>query len=154
MKENEKLKKLFRDHFNGDPWIDVSIAGSLKDIKAADAAKRLYGLNSIWQIVHHMTCWRETLLERLRGALIPSPADNYFTPVSDPSAKAWTQALTRLKISQKNILLYLQKEWKDADQKPGSSPYSRYELIQGLLQHDAYHLGQVLLIKKLLLAGK
>ena len=154
MKENEKLQKLFRDHFNGAPWIEVQITGSLKNIKAAYAAKNVSGLNSIWQIVHHMTCWRETLLARLRGVHVPSPADNYFIPIADTSAKAWTKTLTRLNASQKNILLYLQKEWKDADEKPGNSPYSRYELIQGLLQHDAYHLGQIILIKKLLPAGK
>lgn len=154
MKENKKLQKLFRDHFNGEPWIEVQTMGSLKNIKAAYAAKNVFGLNSIWQIVHHMTCWRETLLERLRGVNVPSPADNYFMPIADPTAKAWTKALTRLNVSQKNILLYLQKEWNDSDEKPGNSPYSRYELIQGLLQHDAYHLGQIILIKKLLPAGK
>jgi uncharacterized damage-inducible protein DinB len=154
MKENERLQQLFRDHFNGEPWIDVQIMGSLKDLKATDAAKNMYDLNSIWQIVHHMTCWRETLLERARGISIASPADNYFIPVAGFSGKAWMKALARLKASQKNILSYLQKEFKDADEKPGNNQYSRYELMQGLLQHDAYHLGQIILIKKLVFAGK
>ena len=150
MKENDRLKKLFRDHFDGNPWIDVSILPSLKGLNAPAAAKNMEGFNSIWQIVHHMTCWRETMLERLRGKPIPSPADNYFVPVTDISPKAWTKAVSRLRVSQRSLLAYLSEEPGAMDEKPGNQVYTRYELIQGLLQHDAYHLGQIILLKKLL----
>lgn len=151
MKENKRLKKLLKDHFNGDPWIDVQILDSLKGITAKAAARNINGLNSIWQIIHHMTCWRETLLQRVQGKKIPSPADNYFVPLDDTSSKAWTAAVKRLKASQKALLDYLSAgETGEMDEIPASGNYTRYELLQGVLQHDAYHLGQIVLIKKML----
>ncbi len=152
MKENQRLKKLLKDHFNGEPWIDVAIINSLKGLKTKDAAKNIHGLNSIWQIVNHMICWRETLLKRIQGEHIPSPADNYFFEIKDRSAAAWNAAIKHLKESQKNLLDFLSKEMKDPDQRSTHSNYSQYELIQGVLQHDAYHLGQIVLIRKMLKA--
>ena len=150
MKENQRLLKLLKDHFNGDPWIDVQLLGSLKGLAAKDAAKNIHGLNSVWQIVHHMTCWRETILERVQGNNIPAPANNYFLPLKDTSSKAWAAALKRLKISQKNLLDHLSKDRTNPDELPGPGTYSRYELLQGILQHDAYHLGQIVLVRKML----
>ena len=150
MKENQRLKKLLEDHFNGDPWIDVQILASLDNLKAGDAAKNIHGLNSIWQILHHMTCWRETLLERIGGKKIPSAPGNYFIEIEDISANAWLAAIKRLKDSQNKLALYLSNEIKDPDTKPAGSSYSIYELVQAILQHDAYHLGQVVLIRKML----
>lgn len=151
MKENQRLKKLLKDHFNGDPWIDVQILNFLKGLVAKDAARNINGLNSIWQIVHHMTCWRETLLQRVQGKKIPSPADNYFVPLKDTRSKAWAEAVKRLKASQKALLDYLGTgNTDDPDERPAGSSYTRYELLQGVLQHDAYHLGQIVLIRKLL----
>lgn len=150
MNEQERLSKLLKDHFNGEPWIDVQIIGALKGLKAKDAAKHIHGLNAIWQIVHHMSCWRETILQRVQGKIIPSPPDNYFVAINDTSSKAWTAAISRLKMAQKDLLSYLAKNTDDPDQHPGNGNYSRYELIQGILQHDAYHLGQIVLIRKML----
>ena len=151
MKENKRLKKLLKDHFNGDPWMDVQILGSLKGLSAKNAARNIYGLNSVWQIVYHMTCWRETLLQRAEGKRIPSPEDNYFVPLEDTSAAAWTAAVKRLKDSQKALLDYLSSgETGDMDEIPAGGEYTRYELLQSVLQHDAYHLGQIVLIRKML----
>ena len=150
MKENQRLSKLLQDHFNGDPWIDVQILDSLKGLTAKDAAREIHGLNSIWQIVQHMACSRETILERLSGKNLPAPAHNYFMAIEDTSAKAWEDAIRKLEASQKKWLGYLSAEIPDPDGKPVAGAYSRYELIQGILQHDAYHLGQIILIRKML----
>ncbi|RYY68008.1 MAG: DinB family protein [Chitinophagaceae bacterium] len=150
MNENNRLKKLLADHFDGEPWIEVQILASLQGLTARDAAKNIQGLNSIWQIVHHMRCWRETLLRRLQGEQIPSPDNNYFEAIPVVSEKHWMEALEKLTRSQQALLHYLSTDI-DMDEKPPGSVYSRYELLQGVLQHDAYHLGQVILIRKLLL---
>lgn len=153
MKENQRLKKLFKDHFDGAPWIDVQIRTSLEGMDPKDAARHIHGLNSVWQIVHHMTSWRETILQRIQGKHIPSPANNYFIEVKDTSSKAWSNTLKKLLLSQGKLMDHLSEEIKGADEKPGNGSYTHYELLQGLLQHDAYHLGQIVLIRKMLEAS-
>lgn len=151
MKENKRLSKLLKDHFNGDPWIDVQLLDSLKGLTAKEAARNINGLNSVWEIVQHMTCWRETLLQRIEGRHVPAPAHNYFFPLKDTSAAAWTAAIKQLKASQEALLDYLSNDnIAVIDEAPPGSNYSRYELLQGVLQHDAYHLGQIVLIRKML----
>lgn len=69
MENIKRIEKLLNDHFNGDPWIDMTIMGTLKTLSAEDAARKTEDMNSIWQIVNHMIAWREALLTRVKGQL-------------------------------------------------------------------------------------
>lgn len=148
----EYISKLVNDQYNGDPWIGVSISETLKGVDAAMAAQNIHGLNSIWQIVQHMVCWRETLLRRLEGQDAPSPADNFIVHVTDPSDHAWKLVLQRLQTSQDSINNFLLEGVTNLYEPPAGSDYTRYELMEAILQHDAYHLGQIVIIKKMLQA--
>jgi uncharacterized damage-inducible protein DinB len=150
----EKFKKLFADHYSGDPWIEVNILQTLDSITAKEAAQKIGNLNSIWSIVNHMIGWRETLLKRISNEDIASPADNFFGPISDHSPLAWKETLARLASSQDALLFYLSAQNPGMDEYPNKGSYSRFELLQGILQHDVYHLGQIVLIRKLLQQGK
>lgn len=149
----EKFKKLFEDHFSGDPWIGVNILQTLQTLDEQDAAKKVGNLNSIWSIVNHMIGWRETLLKRISNLDVPSPEDNFFNPISDFSPLAWKETFARLQSSQDALLFYLSGKNPGMDEHPNAGSYSRFELLQGILQHDVYHLGQIVLIRKLLGKG-
>ncbi len=149
--EVERLIKLFKDHYNGSPWLDVTIVDTLKSVSAAQAARKIGNHNSIWQIVRHMIAWRHANLNRIQGAIHHAPANNYIGEITDSSEQAWKSELQALEESQKAILSYLLSGKDlgfDAVYPPNSLTY--YEHIQAILQHDAYHLGQIVLLKKLL----
>lgn len=151
MKESERIKKLFEDLYNGNPWIDVTIMGTLKNISAKHAAKKIFpDRNSIWQIVNHLTSWRENVLLRVQGNEIISPNNNYFMEITDSSETAWEEALERLANSQKQWTDFL-KNFNESqfDKIYPSNKMTYYEHIHGILQHDAYHLGQIVLLSKL-----
>lgn len=149
-KEVTRLAKLISDHYNGSPWIDVNIADTLKDISAIQAAIKLKGLNSIWQIVNHLIAWRETCLLRIKGKTVQAPATNFIEEITDISERAWKETQKRFEDSQAAIILFLAETNDlilDKMYAPGKLNY--YEHLQGILQHDAYHLGQIVLLKKL-----
>jgi uncharacterized damage-inducible protein DinB len=151
MKELERFQKLFRDHYDGDPWIEINIRGTLEGLSAKGASQKVGSLNTIWQIVNHAINWRETLLKRIQGENAPAPENNFIETITDVSEEAWSQTLKRLQSSQDHLLSYLSAEKEiNLDEKPREGPYSRYELIEGILQHDVYHLGQIVLIKKMI----
>ena len=151
MTDVERLQKLFKDHYDGDPWIEINFMNTLKGITATMAAQKVGSLNTIWQIVNHVISWRETLLKRIQNENIPSPENNFIETISDVSAEAWKDTMNRLQASQDKLLSYLsEKKEIDLDENPSHGQYSRYELIEGILQHDVYHLGQVVLIKKMI----
>ena len=151
MKEQDRLTKLFADLFDGGPWIDVTIMGTLDKITAKKAATKPFPpFNSIWEIVNHMISWRETVLKRIQGENIESPEGNYFSYIRDRSEEAWQKTREGFRASQQQWLKELKKmKRKDLERKHDFSSHSNYELVQGILQHDAYHLGQIRLQKKL-----
>lgn len=150
MKENNTIKTLFEDLFDGDPWLDITILGTLQDINSEQALKRLSPKsNSIWEIVNHLIDWRLNVLQRVQGQVLVSPNDNYFKPVKDTSEQAWKETIQRLKDSQSEWTDFLEKMDTGTFPtiyKPNNLNY--YQHIHGILQHDAYHLGQITLLAK------
>lgn len=149
-KENKGIEVLFKDLFDGDPWLDVTILGTLENITAGKAAKKLAPFpNSVWEIVNHLADWRLNVLRRVQGAVITTPGHNYFEPVADTSETAWKETIERLKDSQVLWLDFLQ----EVDAGTFSTVYPNnnmtyYQHIHGIIQHDAYHLGQIVLLAK------
>jgi uncharacterized damage-inducible protein DinB len=148
--ESQRIAILFKNLYNGNPWIDVSIIDSLKKITAAQAAKKPFAnTNSVWQLVAHLLRWREHNMKRIHGEVISSPKDNYLTPPTDTSEAAWNNVLLELEQSQKAWLKMLSNlDDETLNKKNGSASFTNYDLIHGILQHDAYHLGQINLLKK------
>lgn len=152
MKETQHITKLFEDLYDGDPWIDVTILGVLRNISPQQAAKKMApGRNSIWQIVNHIISWRENVLLRVQGNVINTPNNNYFTEIADISETAWQQSLERLQNSQQQWITFLKHfDESDFDKMYPGNKMSYYEHIHGIIQHDAYHLGQIVLLTKLI----
>jgi uncharacterized damage-inducible protein DinB len=148
--ETQRIRSLFENLYNGNPWLDVTIAATLSEISAEKAAKKpAAGGNSIWKIVNHLIGWRENVLQRINGQTVITLDDNYFAPVSDTSEIAWQQTLKNLATSQQKWTEFLQGI-NDPELSGIYLPngHTHYEHIHGIIQHDAYHLGQIVLIAK------
>jgi hypothetical protein len=97
--------------------------------------------HSIWQIVLHMCFWREDALRRLTDPTKASDAAvaaGNFPSVTDTSEDAWAAAKARFARSQVAI--------SEALLTPGVDT-SR---LRYMLPHDAYHFGQINLIRAML----
>lgn len=149
--ETERLRHELIQLYNGDPWIEVQLKQTLSGISAEKAAKRIAeGRNSIWEILNHMIEWRRMLLKRLTGNILPAPEDNFIREISDQTEESWKHTNKELEGTQQEWINFLD-ELSDEDLEkvyPGNGR-SYYYHIQGLLQHDAYHLGQIVLLSKL-----
>ena len=79
MSELERLKDRVTRSLLGDAWHGPSIQELLRDISAEQAASHpIEGAHSIWEIVHHITCWHRVVQRRLRGeAFDPSDHENW-----------------------------------------------------------------------------
>ncbi len=151
MKETERIAELFKNLFDGKPWLGETLMDTLQPLTAEEACKKLFpNFNSIWKIVNHIIEWRLNVLQRVQGAVIATPDHNYFLPIEDSSEVAWLQTLRKLAASQQEWLSFLQimPEQNLANIYPNNQQ-TFYEHIHGLLQHDAYHLGQIRLLVKM-----
>ncbi|MEO6404718.1 MAG: DinB family protein [Ferruginibacter sp.] len=150
MKETHRISKLFSSLYDGHPWIYVNIYKTFQSINAKQASQKLFtGGNSIWQIIDHLLKWRQNIYERVHGMIVESPADNYFTEITDTSGKSWNKLLKDFAASQEQWLHFIQTADESLLEKIDPlNEFSFYEFIQGIIQHDAYHLGQISMLAK------
>jgi uncharacterized damage-inducible protein DinB len=97
------------------------------------------GRHSIWQIINHMMYWREHWRRSLVGDK-PTPAErdrrNFEAP-TDVTQAAWDKTLERLARSNKETRDLL------------ADPATPLDGVQYFLPHDAYHIGQIMLLRAL-----
>jgi uncharacterized damage-inducible protein DinB len=150
MKETERLVKSFEDLYHGNPWLDVTIMGTLENLTGVQASNRVFAnRNTIWEIVNHLIAWRLNVLQRIQGNSIITPENNYISEIRDSSEVAWKNTIEQLKESQRKWINFLRTfDENNFELIYPANGMTYYEHIQGILQHDAYHLGQIKLLAK------
>ena len=151
MKESQRISGLFSNLYQGEPWIDVTLVGTLQSISYQKAAEKYKNCNSIWEIVNHIIAWRENVLQRVQGKVINTPNHNYFESVHDVSESAWQTTLDNLAQSQQHWMSFLEHcNESEFDAIYPNNGLNYYEHIHGIIQHDTYHLGQIVILSKLI----
>lgn len=146
-----ELADLLERSFHGGAWHGPAIAETLEGVDAAAAAARpIATAHSIWEIVHHLTVWNDLPRRRIdgeRGAELP--ADEDWQAVEDASEESWQRALVALKASHRRLHDRLAALTDDELERPvaGSDPTVR-SMVLGVLQHNAYHGGQIAVLRK------
>ena len=152
MSESIRISNLYQSIYNGNPWLEVTLAHTLENVTAEQANRKINpNLNTIWEIVNHLIQWRRNILRRVEGETVLTPDHNYFVPILDPSEAAWEQSLQSLAKSQELWNAFFES-FDDSDLAKiyVNNGHTFYEHIHGIIQHDVYHLGQIVILKKLL----
>lgn len=143
--------------FRGGAWHGPAVAEALATVDEKQAASHPFaGAHSIWETVLHLTVWNEVPRRRLAGeSLQDLPAERDWPPVGDSSAGAWRAALAALEDAHAALHARVTElaEGRLDDPVAGSDPTVRGMLL-GVLQHNAYHAGQIVLLHKALAARR
>ena len=149
--------QLVRAH-DGDPWHGSAVKTILRGVTAARAARRPSpGVHSIWEIVLHMTGWRNEVARRASGGAAAEPDGGDWPPAGDPTPERWAAALAALDAAHARLIEavrglsddQLTAPSTDLRNRPLGAGVTHYELFHGIVQHDAYHAGQIALLLKL-----
>jgi uncharacterized damage-inducible protein DinB len=152
------VDQLEREH-GGEPWHGTSLVGILSGINAKQAAARpLSGAHTIWELVLHLTAWKGEVRRRLGGAPAGAPDEGDWPgPPSSPTPEAWRQALDALEEAHRALVDTIARlpdgqlsELTNDPRVDEGSADTCFQLVQGVLQHDVYHSGQIALLKKAL----
>ncbi len=140
----EQLRQLH----DGGAWHGPSVAEALDGVTAADALRRPLGAaHSIWELVEHLRITNEAARRGLCGDVSPGEPD--WPAVGDSSEAVWQQTLARLRDSQRTLREAVGRIANDHVHRdiPGKT-HSYFHEVLGLGHHDAYHSGQISLLKK------
>ncbi|MBS1754136.1 MAG: DinB family protein [Ferruginibacter sp.] len=147
--EINRILKQFAALQHGNHWTDNSFKQVLHGVDAEKAMKAIEGkTNSIWMLVSHIIYWRTYVANRLTASNNPPPFTDFKLP-SEINSNTWHQALQDFESVYhllRNAIHHFNEDNLDKPSPKKDQTY--YELIIGCLQHDVYHLGQMMLIKK------
>lgn len=148
------LAERMKDAWEGDPWYGRNTRTLLSEIDETIAFQQPSGQHSILELVWHMCTWKEFVISRIRE-------DNkfplkYFETADwrqlDHTNKAlWKQGMQQLEQLQSEMvnLVLIQKD-ELLEKMVAERNYTFRKLLNGIIEHDVYHAGQVAYVKKLI----
>lgn len=150
MKMKREILNLIRQlesSYDGRPWYGESLLQKLEGIGPKEAfAVPVPGVHCIAQVVAHILVWRRVLAGRLSkkpGFKVEIDSAEDWPPVAVLQEKGWEQILTELADNQRELISLLSSAPDDLPDTVFSGASTYRDLIEGILQHDVYHSGQI-----------
>ena len=155
MTERERLLDMMRRLHGGGAWHGPSVKEALAEVDHRLAAARpVAGGHTIWEIALHIAAWRGEVGARIGGKRPGAPEQGDWQHVTDTSAAAWRKTLDTLDASYEALASAVARlSDADLDRPLGTddNPTGGSTIgltLHGIVQHDAYHAGQISLLKK------
>jgi hypothetical protein len=150
-----QIAKQFREVYFGGNWTSVNLKDSLTDISWQQATSQVYSFNTIAALVYHINYYVSAVLKVLQGE--PLNASDKFSFDLPPVLcdQDWENLMNKTWTDAENFASLVEKLpentlWEDfSENKYGNY----YRNIHGVIEHIHYHLGQIVLIKKMLTQG-
>jgi len=152
----KQIAKHFREvHFGGN-WTVSNLKDTLKGVSWEQSITQIHSFNTISTLVFHVNYFVEVALKVLQGG--PLEGNDKYSFAHPPiNSQADWEALVNKALEDAEKLAVLidtlpeDKFWENfTDAKYGNY----YRNISGIIEHTHYHLGQIALIKKLILKGE
>ncbi len=128
-------------------WHGPTLHAALRGVGARTALWRPgRGRHNIWELAIHAAYWKfaaRRKLARDRGLKFPLAGWNWFR-VSSGSEKEWAAARRLLDAQHQAFLKFLRPRAARIVANP-----AHCRMVFGVAQHDVYHAGQIVLIRKL-----
>jgi uncharacterized damage-inducible protein DinB len=157
MSEVSRLVDQLERVVESGPWHGDAVVTILDDVTFAQADRAPQdGAHSIREIVRHMTSWTKEVHRRMNGELAGEPEGGDWPAAAGATEDAWRAERAALETAHRALIAdlramddeQLQTPIRDARFKDEKG-VTRYILLHGLVQHHAYHSGQIALLKRL-----
>jgi len=154
MTHTQQIAKHFRDvHFGGN-WTSVNLKQSLSGVTWEQAITKIDSLNTIAMLVFHINYYVNAVMNVLKGTPINAHDKYSFDLPPVTSEQEWNKLLDKVWTDAENLATLI-------EQLPDSKLFevfvvekygNFYRNLLGLIEHTHYHLGQIVVIKKMVLA--
>jgi len=150
----EVLLKQFDSCYDENGWF-VAVRNVLEGVTAEQAAWKAEGTNnSIWESLSHLTFYNSAYVQRFKGVdykYSTNDNDETFTVPDNPSDEVWNAEVSKFDSTMRELreLIEAADDSKFDQAVSEANQASWAELILNINAHNAYHGGQMLLIRKL-----
>jgi uncharacterized damage-inducible protein DinB len=152
MKITELIAQHITEVHEGDNWTEVNIKDTLADVgykEATIVTKASH--NTIASLLHHISFYNEVVMQRLSGIDPVISGSNGFEMAAIKNEDDWI----KLKARNMDSALQLASAVRQLPEEKifdltvtGHSTH--YKMLHGVTEHAYYHLGQIVILKKLI----
>ncbi len=137
-------------YFGGN-WTAVNFKDSLKDVTWQQATTKVHSFNTIATLLFHTNYYMDAVTRVFNGKPIDSKDEYSFIHAPITTEEEWKELLDKTYTDVENFACIIEqlpesKLWETfVNEKYGNY----YRNLTGIIEHCHYHLGQVVLIKKM-----
>ena len=139
---------------NGRPWYGKPVYSMLDEVNQdLQYVQPRPGSHSLIDLLYHMVTWAEFAQKRIEKEPINDMQAFNETDWRriDPDVHDWQKGVTALKAAHQKIIELMQiKDDAFLNEIVDYRKYDFRHLLNGLIQHNIYHLGQIAYLNKLL----
>lgn len=156
--EVTRLLDQFERAMDGDAWHGDPVIAVIGRASYAEANRKPAGAShSIRDIVRHMTAWTREVHRRLNGSPAGAPQEGDWPAAAGEGEEAFEAEVAALEAAHKALLADLRRmsdaklfePINDPRNRETGAGVTRYVLLHGLVQHHAYHSGQIAILARL-----
>lgn len=161
------LTRSLHNAFHRKGWHGPTLLGSIRGLSPSDALITPKPLkHNIWQLILHAAYWKYAVCYRIsklpfdlpglptdNGKLhFPRSPSNFPKPPTKPDIKLWRADVELLKLHHTALTTAVEQlSDKQLDSiPPGGKSWPLRGIIAGAAAHDAYHTGQIQILKRLI----
>ena len=150
MSEIARIRDQLERAHRGSAWHGPSLREILVGVDSDTASSRpIPNGHTIRELVVHVTAWENEAVARLRGGASPDMPPERDWPEGAEGKRAWEALVGELDRSHERLMSAIGELDDDSlDQLVTGHPTSIYHLLHGVIQHNLYHAGQMVLLKK------
>lgn len=152
MEITSQIAQHFRTVHTGNNWTAVNLKDTLADVTLREATTPVGSLNTIARLVFHINYYVSAVLQVLRGAALNASDKLSFDLPPLVTEAEWRQLVAKTLEDAEAFATEVEKfpasRLEAMFENPDYGNY--YRNFHGIVEHTHYHLGQIVVIKKLL----
>lgn len=142
--------------FSGDPWYGKSISAVLEEVQPELVyEKPAPDSHSIIELIYHMTDWSTFACHRLEkiNQAGPPPPNTFAFSMTNLDVNTWNNGIAQFTAFNNKIITLLRASDDSLlEETVEFRTYNFRYMLEGLIQHNIYHLGQIIYLHKLLVS--
>ncbi|NOT35886.1 MAG: DUF1572 domain-containing protein [Saprospiraceae bacterium] len=149
---SQQIAKHFEDVMSGNNWTSVNVKTTLEGVDWKLATHKIEGYNTLATLVYHMNYYVHEVIKVLQGSPLTASDKFAFTHPPIENQHDWETLLDQIWKDAALFKTLISDIPDDIWFKDFSDPkYGNYfRNIIGIMEHMHYHLGQIVILKKLI----
>jgi uncharacterized damage-inducible protein DinB len=149
-----QIAEQLKEAYEGEPWFGKSALQLFKEIDEELVNEKPAGQHSMLELLWHMITWKEFTINRIRKDESKTLHDFEsidWRELDHTDKTLWKKGLKELHRVHNELAEVMQQQQDSLlIEIVPERTYSYRKLLNGIVQHDIYHLGQIAYVNKLL----